>query len=89
MALGHPTSGDAPAYAPASKPGSELLFDVISTACEHASVVVTTNLPFERGVEVFGCERFAGAVLDRVTHRCHLLEAITPSYQLNDAKTAA
>jgi len=35
-------------YVPASKLGSELLFDVISTAYERTSVIVTTNLPFEQ-----------------------------------------
>ena len=34
-------------YVPASKAGSELLFDIISTACERQSIIVTTNLPFE------------------------------------------
>ena len=33
-------------YVPASKLGAELLFDVISTAYERQSVIVTTNLPF-------------------------------------------
>ena len=36
-------------YVPASKLGSELLFDVISQAYERTSVLVTTNLPFENG----------------------------------------
>ena len=35
-------------YVPASKVGAELLFDVISTAYERTSVIVTTNLPFEQ-----------------------------------------
>ena len=61
-------------YVPASKVGAELLFDVISTAYERTSVVVTTNLPFEQWTEVLGSERLAGAALDRLTHRCHILE---------------
>jgi DNA replication protein DnaC len=51
------------------------LFDVISTAYERTSVIVTTNLPFEQWTEVLGSERLTGAVLDRLTHRCHILEA--------------
>lgn len=72
-------------YVPASKLGAELLFDVISLAYERTSVIVTTNLPFERWVEVLGCERLTGAALDRLTHRCHVLEANGQSYRLKDA----
>jgi DNA replication protein DnaC len=45
---------------PASKVGSELLFDVISTAYERTSLIVTTNLPFESWTEVLGSERSPG-----------------------------
>ncbi len=47
----------------------ELLFDVISTAYERTSLMVTTNLPFESWTEVLGSERLTGATLDRLTHR--------------------
>ncbi|MDG2391683.1 MAG: ATP-binding protein [Planctomycetaceae bacterium] len=73
-------------YVPASKLGAELLFDVISTAYERLSVIVTTNLPFENWTEVLGSERLTGATLDRLTHRCHILEATGDSYRLRDAK---
>ena len=73
-------------YVPASKTGAELLFDVIATAYERTSVVVTTNLPFQQWTEVLGSERLTGAFLDRLTHRCHLLEASGPSYRLRDAQ---
>jgi DNA replication protein DnaC len=73
-------------YVPASKLGAELLFDVISTAYERTSAIVTTNLPFERWSEVLGCERLTGAALDRLTHRCHIIECNGDSYRLRDAK---
>jgi DNA replication protein DnaC len=73
-------------YVPASQVGAELLFDVISTAYEKTSVIVTTNLPFERWTEVLGNERLVGATLDRLTHRCHLLEATGESYRLKEAQ---
>ena len=57
----------------ASKAGTELLFDVIATAYERNSLIVTTNLPFENWTEVLGSERLTGAALDRLTHRCHIL----------------
>lgn len=73
-------------YVPASKLGSELLFDVISQAYERTSVLVTTNLPFEQWTEVLDNERLTGAVLDRLTHRCHILQASGESYRLKDAR---
>ena len=73
-------------YVPASKAGAELLFDVIATAYERTSVVVTTNLPFQQWTEVLGSERLTGAALDRLTHRCHILEASGQSYRLRDAQ---
>jgi DNA replication protein DnaC len=73
-------------YVPASKVGSELLFEVISTAYERQSLVVTTNLPFEQWTEVLGSERLTGTVLDRLTHRCHILESTGENYRLQDAR---
>src|SRR5258708_4966583 len=66
--------------------GAELLFDVISTAYEKTSMIVATNLPFERWTEVMGSERLGGATLDRLTHRCHILEATGESYRLREAR---
>jgi len=73
-------------YVPTSKLGAELLFDVISTAYERTSLIVTSNLPFENWTEVLGSERLTGATLDRLTHRCHILEATGESYRLQDAR---
>ncbi len=72
-------------YVPASKAGAELLFDVIATAYERHRLIVTTNRPFENGTEVLGSERLTGAALDRLTHRCHILETKGESYRLQDA----
>jgi DNA replication protein DnaC len=73
-------------YVPATKAGAELLFDVIATAYERSSIIVTTNLPFENWPEVLGSERLTGAALDRLTHRCSILETSGESYRLQDAK---
>jgi DNA replication protein DnaC len=69
-----------------SPSGAELLFDVMSRAYERTSVIVTTNLPFERWTEVLGNERLVAATLDRLTHRCHILEATGESYRLREAR---
>ena len=47
---------------------------------------MTTNLPFENWTEVLGSERLTGAALDRLTHRCHILETRGESYRLQDSK---
>ncbi len=73
-------------YVPFSKTGAELLFEVVSRAYERLSLIVTTNLPFESWTEVFGCERLTGALLDRLTHRGHIIEANGASYRLRESK---
>ena len=73
-------------YVPFTKAGAELLFEVVSRAYERQSLVVTTNLPFPEWTEVLGSERLTGALLDRLTHRVHILEANGESYRLRDAK---
>ena len=73
-------------YVPTGKIGAELLFDVRSTAYERQSLILTTNLPFKQWTEVLGSERLTGAALDRLTHRCHILEAKGESFRLRDAR---
>jgi DNA replication protein DnaC len=73
-------------YVPFSKAGAELLFEVVSRAYERTSLIVTTNLPFEEWTEVLGGERLTGALLDRLTHRVHILEANGESYRLSESK---
>ncbi len=59
---------------------------MISRAYERLSLIVTSNLPFESWTEIFGSERLTGALLDRLTHRVHILEANGPSYRLRESK---
>jgi len=73
-------------YVPFSKSAAELLFELVSRAYERQSLIVTTNLMFESWIEVLGCERLTGALLDRLTHRVHILEANGPSYRLRESK---
>lgn len=76
-------------YVPFNKAGAELLFDVLSRAYERQSIVMTTNLPFENWTEILVNERLTGALLDRLTHRVHIIEANGESYRLKDAKKRA
>jgi hypothetical protein len=66
--------------------GAKLLFEVISRAYEHHRLMLTSNLAFEEWTEIFGSERLIGAMLDRLTHRYHILEANGESYRLRQAR---
>ena len=76
-------------YVPFSRTAAELLFEVVSRAYERQSILLTTNLPFENWTEILGNERMTGALLDRITHRVHIIEANGESYRLKDAKKRA
>ena len=73
-------------HVPSSDAGAKLPFEMAGQACEHHSLMVTTNLPFNEWPDVFGSERLTGALLGRLTHRCHFLEANENSYRLKDSK---
>ena len=73
-------------YVPFSKAGSELLFEVVSRAYERQSLIVTSNLPFEDWTQVCGSERLTGAMLDRLTHKVHIIEANGQSYRLEQSR---
>jgi DNA replication protein DnaC len=73
-------------YVPFSKAGAELLFECVSKAYERTSLIVTSNLPFENWAEIMGSERMTGALIDRLTHRVHILEANGESYRLAESK---
>jgi len=72
-------------YVPFSKTGAELLFEFFAERYERGSVMVTTNLPFDQWTEVLGSERLTGALLDRLTHRVHILEMNGESYRFKDS----
>jgi DNA replication protein DnaC len=76
-------------YVPATKIGAELLFDVIATAYERTSLIVTTNLPFEvPGPKCLAPNGSPAPTLDRLTHRCRIIETKGDSHPDHDAKTA-
>jgi DNA replication protein DnaC len=70
-------------YIPLEKIGAEHLFGFFSQCYERTSLVVTTNLPFAEWPQIFaGDERLAGALIDRLTHRVHVIEIQGDSYRL-------
>ena len=60
---------------------AELVFQVLSERHERGSLIVTTNLPFGEWTKVFPDARLAKAVVDRLTHRAHIIDTGTESWR--------
>jgi DNA replication protein DnaC len=66
-------------------PGAPLLFQFFAERYESGSVLVTTNLEFSRWTEVFGDATLTAALLDRLTHHCHVLVFEGESYRFRES----
>ena len=75
-------------YISLSRGGVELLFRVFAERYERASVLVTSNLPFSEWNQVFQGERMTGALVDRLTHHCHIFEMNGESYRFRESMKA-
>jgi hypothetical protein len=71
-----------------SRTGAELLFQVFADRYERASLLVTSNLPFSEWHQIFQGERMTAALLDRLTHRCHIFEMNGESYRFRESMKA-
>jgi DNA replication protein DnaC len=75
-------------YLSFSRGGAELLFQVFAERYERRSLLVTSNLPFGEWGSVFQGERMTAALLDRLTHRCHLFDMNGESYRFRESMQA-
>lgn len=71
-------------YLPLTEDGGRLFFQLVNARHERASTILTTNKGFEEWGSVLGDEVMATAMLDRLLHRCHVVNIQGASYRMRE-----
>jgi len=75
---------DEVGYLPFEQDAANLFFQLVSSRYEHASLVLTSNLPFSGWGGVFGDQVVAAAMIDRIVHHADVLTLKGASYRLRN-----
>ena len=73
-------------YVSFDKEGNEILFNLLSNRNDHGSIIITTNLVFDRWDEVFKDPVLTGAMVDRLAHKAHVLDMSGDSYRIKETR---
>jgi DNA replication protein DnaC len=73
-------------FVPFSENGARLLFDVFASRYERGSIAVSTNLSFDKWIQIFGSIELTAALVDRFTHKCQIYKFEGKSVRLMEAK---
>lgn len=71
-------------FIPFTNSGAQLMFQFCSTLYQRVALIITTNLKFADWTQLFGDERLTVALLDRLTHRAHIIEFVGDSYRFRE-----
>jgi len=71
-------------YVPFSKEGAQLIFQILAERHERKSVMITTNMGFGDWTQIFGDPSMTAALLDRITHKAHVINCTWESYRLKE-----
>jgi len=71
-------------YVPFSKEGAQLIFQVLAERHERKPVMITTNMGFGDWTQIFGDPSMTAALLDRITHKAHVINCSWESYRLKE-----
>ncbi|AQX16980.1 MULTISPECIES: IS21-like element helper ATPase IstB [Tessaracoccus] len=75
---------DEVGYLPFEQDAANLFFQLVSSRYEHASLILTSNLPFSGWGAVFGDQIVAAAMIDRIVHHADVIALKGASYRLRD-----
>lgn len=71
-------------YVPFSKEGAQLIFQILAERHERIPVIITTNMGFGDWTQIFGDANMTAALLDRITHKAHVINCTWESYRLKE-----
>src|SRR5574344_1388891 len=76
---------DGLGYVSFDKDGCEILFNLLSNRNDKGSIIITTNLVFDRWVEIFKDAMLTSAIVDRLAHKAHIIDmSLDVSYRLEE-----